>query len=195
MQSRLEQSISSLLHWVESHNYAAYDPGDGNNSFLNILTFNNLLLERLLQQSVYRAPFNLRPLFGIRPHVSTKGMGYMAWGYVKMFRLTGDKSYEERARQCLNWLVQHRSAGYKNFAWGNDFSFSSRGGKIPKGEPTIVWSSLIGQAFLEAHEVLGDATYLEVATSICDWILNLPKEETETGKLPKLCRLQANLDT
>ena len=181
MQSRLEQSISSLLHWVESHNYAVYDPGDGNNSFLNILTFNNLLLERLLQQSVYRAPFNLRPLFGIRPHVSTKGMGYMAWGYVKMFRLTGDKSYEERARQCLNWLVQHRSAGYKNFAWGNDFSFSSRGGKIPKGEPTIVWSSLIGQAFLEAHEVLGDATYLEVATSICDWILNLPKEETETG--------------
>src|SRR4051812_13955441 len=45
MQSRLRESIDSLVHWVEDHNYAAYDPGDGNNSFLHALTFNNLLLE------------------------------------------------------------------------------------------------------------------------------------------------------
>ncbi len=166
---------------MESHDYAAYDPGDGNNSFLHALTFNNLMLERILQQTVYRAPFNLRPFLGIRPHISTKGMGYMAWGYLKMFRLTGDESYEKRARHCLNWLMQHRSAGYQNFAWGNNFSFSSRGGKIPRGEPTIVWSSLIGQAFLEAYDVLGDEAFLEVATSTCDWIMGLPKEQTETG--------------
>ena len=166
---------------MESHHYAAYDPGDGNNSFLHAFTFNNLLLERFLQQAVYRAPFNLRPFLGIRPHTSTKGMGYMAWGYAKMLRLTGDPSYENRARHCLNWLIEHRSKGYKNFCWGNDFSFSSRGGKIPKGEPTIVWSSLIGQAFLEAHDVLGDTAYLEVAASICDWIMTLPREQTESG--------------
>jgi rhamnogalacturonyl hydrolase YesR len=181
MPSRLQQSISSLVDWVENHNYAAYDPGDGNNSFLHAFTFNNLLLERFLQQAVYRAPFNLRPFLGIRPHTSTKGMGYMAWGYAKMFRMTGDHSYEKRARHCLDWLMQHRSTRYENFCWGNDFSFSSRSGKIPKGEPTIVWSSLIGQAFLEAHNVLSDAAYLEVAASICDWILALPREQTQTG--------------
>jgi rhamnogalacturonyl hydrolase YesR len=181
LSAKLMRSIKMLTRWVEDHDYAAYDPGDGNNSFLHSLTFNNLLLERILQQAVYRAPFNLRPLLGIRPHTSTKGMGYMAWGYVKMWRFTGEPSYEKRARHCLNWLIQHRSTTYKDFCWGNDFSFSSRAGKIPKGEPTIVWSSLIGQAFMEAYEVLGDANYLEIASSVCDWISKLPKEETESG--------------
>jgi rhamnogalacturonyl hydrolase YesR len=178
---QLQQSIDRLRQWVESHNYAAYDPGDGNNSFLHFLTFGNLLFERLLQQAVYRAPFNLRPLLGIRPHTSTKGMGYMSWGYMKLFRLTGEPKYKDRARLCLDWLIRHRSTTYTDYCWGNDFSFSSRAGKIPKGEPTIVWSSLIGQAFVEAYDALGDAKYLQVASSICDWISKLPQEETENG--------------
>jgi rhamnogalacturonyl hydrolase YesR len=179
--TKIIRSINLLIRWVESHNYSAYDPGDGNNSFLHGLTFNNLLLERLLQQAVYRAPFNLRPWLGISPHTSTKGMGYMAWGYVKMWRFTGQPDYEKKARHCLDWLIQHRSKTYKEFCWGNDFSFSSRGGKIPKGEGTIVWSSLIGQAFIEAHEAFGDSSYLDVASNICDWILKLPREETRNG--------------
>jgi rhamnogalacturonyl hydrolase YesR len=178
---KLQRSIDRLLHWVESHNYAAYDPGDGNNSFLHFFTFNNLLLERILQQAVYRAPFNVRPLLGIRPHTSTKGMGYMAWGYTKLFRFTGEPKYRDQARYCLDWLVHHHSSSYTNYCWGNDFSFSTRAGKIPKGEPTIVWSSLIGQAFVEAYETFSDANYLRVASSICDWICQLPREETKSG--------------
>jgi len=167
--------------WVEKHDYSAYDPGDGNESFLHALTFNNLMLERILQQAVYRAPCNIRPLLGIRPHVSTKGMGYMAWGYVKMFKLTKDPRFAERARFCFDWLIQHKAPKYPQYCWGNNFSFSTRAGKIPKYEPTIVWSSLIGQAFLEGYEVLGEAKYLDVASSICDWILSLPREKTPTG--------------
>jgi rhamnogalacturonyl hydrolase YesR len=179
--TQLQESIHRLIQWLEEHEYAAYDPGDGNNSFLHLFTFNNLLLERLLQQAVYRAPFNLRPLLGIRAHTSTKGMGYIAWGYLKMFRMTGDSVYEKHARYCLDWLKANRSTGYEHYCWGNDFAFSSRTGKIPRGEPTIVWSSLIGQAFLEAHEILNDPAYLEMAASICDWILTLPREQTQTG--------------
>ena len=85
MQDKIARSIERLRRWVEAHDYKAYDPGDGNSSFLHALTFNNLLLERLLQQAVYRAPFNLRPWIGIRPHTSTKGMGYLAWGYTRLF--------------------------------------------------------------------------------------------------------------
>src|SRR4051794_4149947 len=85
MTAKVRDSMLRLVRWVESNDYRAYDPGDGNNSFLHALTFNNLLLERVLQQAVYRAPMNLRPLFGIKPHISTKGMGYMAWGYTRMY--------------------------------------------------------------------------------------------------------------
>ena len=34
---------------------------------------------------------------------------------------------------------------------------------------------------MDAHEVLGQARYLEIASSVCDWILKLPREETATG--------------
>jgi rhamnogalacturonyl hydrolase YesR len=40
---------------------------------------------------------------------------------------------------------------------------------------------LIGQAFVEAHEALGNQQYLEVASSTCDWILSLPREATKSG--------------
>ena len=180
-QEKLEKSIAQVTRWVEEHDYHAYDPGDGNNSFLHPLTFGNLFLERLLQQAVYRAPFNLRPWIGIRPHVSTKGMGYMAWGYAKMFKLTQDPRYRERATHCLEWLIEHRAPGYPDFCWGNDFMFSSRAGRIPAHEPTIVWSSLIGQSFLECHEAFGEHKYLEIATSIANWVMTLPREKTATG--------------
>ena len=150
-------------------------------SFLNAFTFNQHFFKRLLTGGVLRAPFNIRPWIGIKPHVSTKGMGYMAWGYLKRFRVTRDARYSERAVSCLDWLINHRAPGYSEYCWGNHFSFSTRGGTIPPQAPTIVWSSLIGHAFLEAHEVLGDTKYLDVAASICDWILRLPCEKTSTG--------------
>lgn len=181
MRDKLEQSIGKLVSWIEANDYKAYDPGDGNSSFLHALTFNSLFLERLLQQSVYRAPFNLRPLYGIRPHTSTKGMGYIAWGYTRMFARTQDPHCKDRAAACLKWLLEHRSPGYADHCWGNNFPFSSRAGKIPRFAPTIVWSSLIGQAFLAAYEAYAVPQYLEVASSICQWILKLPRQKTQPG--------------
>lgn len=181
MKNKIEHSIAALIGWLESHDYEAYDPGDGNLSFLNVFTFKNLLLERLLQQSVYRAPFNLRPLYGIKPHRSTKGIGYIGWGYTKLYATKSDPHYRERATMCFDWLLKNKSPGYPQFCWGNHFPFSSRGGKIPALEPTIVWSSLIGQAFVEAYEVFEERRYLEVASSICEWILKLPREKTASG--------------
>ncbi len=77
----VDASLDRLERWVEEHDYKAYDPGDGHLSYLRPLTFDQPTLERLLTAAVLRTPFNLRPLLGITPHTSTKGMGYMAWGY------------------------------------------------------------------------------------------------------------------
>jgi glycosyltransferase involved in cell wall biosynthesis/rhamnogalacturonyl hydrolase YesR len=181
MERKIEQSLSRLAQWVEDHDFKAYDPGDGQMSFLRALTFEKPVAKRLLTGVVLRAPFNVRPLMGIRPHTSTKGMGYMAWGYTKLFKLTGNAEHARRAKAGFQWLIENRSKNYPHFCWGNSFDFSTRAGTIPRGEPTIVWSGLIGQAFVEGYEVFGDAKYLEVASSICDWILTLPSEKTKTG--------------
>ena len=177
----IHRGIHGVSRWVEEHNYQAYDPGDGDLSFLSHLTFNRHFLRRLLTAAVLRAPFHVRPWIGIKPHTSTKGMGYMGWGYAKMHVLTKKEHYRSRAEFCFDWLMKNRSPEYSFYCWGNHFSFATRGGTIPKHTPTIVWSSLIGLAFLEAYEVFKISKYLEVAASTAEWVKILPREQTSSG--------------
>jgi len=174
----LENSVERVEKWVEEKGYKGYEPFDGLSSFLKPFTFHNLFLERLLQQLVRQSPSNLRPLLGVKPKESTKGRGYMAWGYLNMFKLTGRNTYREKAFRCLDWLDKNKAPGYVYHSWGNHFHYSSRSGRIPKYEPTIVWTSLIGQTFLEAYELFGRKEDLNIIKSISNWILQLPREET-----------------
>jgi len=105
----------------------------------------------------------------------------MGWGYVKMYTLTGAEEHRRRAESCFDWLMRNRSPVYEQYCWGNHFSFSTRAGTIPKHAPTIVWSSLIGLAFLEAYEVLSNPKYLEAAASTAEWVKSLPREQTARG--------------
>lgn len=105
----------------------------------------------------------------------------MAWGYLKMFELTRNSSYREKAAQCLDWLDVHKAPGFSTHSWANHFDFTSRSGKLPKHEPIIVWTSLIGHAYLDAYEIIGETRYLDIANSICGWILDLPRENTDKG--------------
>ncbi len=179
--TKLEASLGRLRSWVEENDYRGYEPFDGLSSRFRPLTFNTLLLERLLQQLVRQSPINLRPLLGIEPRESTKGRGYMAWGYLQMFRSTGDPVYKDKAVQCLDWLDRNKAPGYAHHSWGNHFDFSSRVGRLPGLEPIIVWTSLIGQAYLDAYEILGDKRFLDIAESVCSWILAVPRETTPNG--------------
>ena len=178
---RVEKSLAKLERWVVDHDYRGYEPFDGLSSVLRPLTFRNELAERLLQQAVRQSPINLRPLFGVKPLDSTKGRGYMAWGYLAMLRDRRDDVIRARAIECLEWLIKNKSPFYRDFSWGNHFDYSSRGGQMPKYEPTIVWTSLIGNAFLDGYEILKDERYLNVARSVCDWILSLPRDVNGTG--------------
>lgn len=177
----LERSLAAVQAWVEASRYRGYDPGDGLTSFLRPLTFGNLMAERILQQAIWKSPLNVRPFVGVRPLDSTKGRGFMAWGHVLKFRRQARLEDRAKAEECLTWLDQHREPGYVGHCWGNHFDFTTRSGRMLAHTPTIVWSGLIGQAFLEAFEEWGDERWLDVADSICRWILELPRETTPTG--------------
>jgi hypothetical protein len=177
----IHEALRRLETWIEEHNYEGYEPFDGLSSSLRPLTLGVELFERFLQQAVRQSPINLRPLVGVKPLPSTQGRGYMAAGYLKMYSFTGNSDYREKAMSMLRWLVEQKSPKFTEYSWANYFDYTSRGGHYPKGESTIVWTSLVGQVFLDAFEMLGEANYLEVADSVCRWILALPREETDTG--------------
>jgi rhamnogalacturonyl hydrolase YesR len=177
----IESAINKVEKWVEQQKYCGYEPFDGLSSILRPITFNNIFAERLLQQLVRQCPVNLRPILGIKPQESTKGRGYMAWGYLKRFKVTADQEYIRKSDMCFDWLLKNTASQYTKPSWGNHFDFTSRAGRLPKHEPIIVWTSLIGQAFLDAFELTCNELYLEAASAICDWILNLPREKTLKG--------------
>jgi rhamnogalacturonyl hydrolase YesR len=167
------ESFENLDHWLSENDFKAYDPFDGLNSkILNRLTFDNHYLRIILQQTVRRFPINIRPYLGIRKEASSKGMAFCASGYLKMFQATGERVYREKAESCLDWLEKNYCNGYSGYAWGNHFSYESRGGKIPLNVPTIVWTSLITNVFFDAYELLGEPRYFDVAKSACNFIIN-----------------------
>lgn len=175
------RSLDRVERWIEDHGYKGFEPFDGLTSFFLPLTFGSLFARQALQQAVRRFPVDVRPLIGVKPLESTKGRGYVAWGYLKRYRLTGDPAYRDKALACLDWLERNRSPLYPEHSWGNHFFYASRSGYIRKHESTVVWTGLIGQVFLEAYELFGLPRHREIVGSIADWIMRLPREETPRG--------------
>ena len=98
-------------------------------------------------------------------------MGFFAQGYLALYDTYGDDSYLERAKYCLDWLTNNHAQGYSGYCWGNHFDYQARGGRIAHGVPTVVWTGLIGHAFMDAYELLHEPQYLDVAQSACECIL------------------------
>jgi hypothetical protein len=178
---RIKESLDRVEHWVEAHNYEGYEPFDGMSSWARPLAFGNLFAERLLMQLIRQSPWNLRPLFGVRPMPSTKGQGYMARGYLALFRTTGSQEYLDKATRCLEWLDKHKASRFRNHSWSNHFDFVSRGGSYTSDDPIIVWTALITHAYLDAFEITKRDWFLDIAQSACQWILQLPRERTSSG--------------
>jgi hypothetical protein len=166
--SSIEDSLDRLERWIDVHDFKGYEPFDGLTSFLLPLTLNSVTARQIFQQAVRRVPLNLRPFLGIKPLDSTKGRGYVAWGYLKRYRHTNDPTYRDKAFYCLDWLDRNKSPLYPQHSWGNHFTYASRSGDIPKHESTIVWTGLIGQVYLEAYALFGKPRHREIVESIAD---------------------------
>lgn len=169
--SMVYESIGRLSHWLEENDYRGYDTFDGlSTPFLRPLTFDSKLLRIVLQQSVRRFILNLRPLLSIPREHSSKGMGFLARGFIRLHQTTGDLLWADKAKFTLQWLIDNQLPGYSGACWGNHFDYQSRGFYIPRGLPTVVWTSLIGQAFIDAYDHFKEDRYLKIAVSACEHI-------------------------
>jgi hypothetical protein len=172
VKTQLHESITRLADWLERNDYSGYDTFDGLNArFARPFTFETKFMRTLLQQGVRRFPINLRPLLGVAKSRSTKGMGFLARGFIRMHAATGETTWRGKAESALQWLTEHQSDGYSGACWGNHFDYQSRSSYVPRGLPSVVWTSLIGHAFLDAYDHLQKPGSLQVAVSCCEHIL------------------------
>jgi polysaccharide biosynthesis protein VpsJ len=168
---QIADSIGRLSDWLVKHDYRGYDTFDGLNAkYVRPLTFENNILRMVLQQGVRRFPINLRPLLGVATSRSTKGMGFLARGFIRMHQATGNSIWKDQAEMALQWLIDNQEPGYSGASWGNHFDYQSRSTYVTKNIPSVVWTSLIGHAFLDGYEYFQREKYLQIAVSACEHI-------------------------
>ena len=171
VKNQLYESIHRLVDWLERNNYRGYDTFDGLNArFVRPLTFETKFLRTVLQQGVRRFPINLRPMLGVAKARSTKGMGFLARGFIRLHEATNEGVWADKANFALQWLLENQSPGYRGACWGNHFDYQSRSFYATKNMPSVVWTSLIGHAFIDAYEHFHRESFLEVAASACEHI-------------------------
>jgi rhamnogalacturonyl hydrolase YesR len=174
--------IENLKSYVEQERYKGYDPYDALNSpLLKTLSFNSKPLRIAFIQSLKRLPINPRPLLGISKGFNPKGLGLFLWGYAKLYSIEKKAEYMEKIAHLLGLLEGLRSRGYSGNCWGYNFDWQSRAFYVPKFTPTIVNSSFIGHALLDAYRHTGDEKALKMALSIKDFILNDLNRKEDDG--------------
>jgi len=172
IQAKVQNCIEEMLSYIESADYAGYDPYDALNSpLIRRIGANNKWVRIGATHLIRRSPVNLRPLFGIRKGHNPKGIGLFLWGYSRLYALTKQQRYLERIDYILNLLEQLQSKGYSGNAWGYNFDWQSWTFMRPKDTPTIVNSSFIGHALIDCYELTGSQQALEMAIPIKGFIL------------------------
>jgi len=161
----LEEILRLILKYAQRENFKGYDPYDALNSpILNRIAFNKYL-RIFFTQLIKHFPFNIRKLLFIKKDYNPKGIGLFLSVYSKLKDV--DNYYILK-----NLLLNLASKGYSGYCWGYNFPWQSRVFYLKPFTPTIVNTSFIAHAFLDAYETFSNKQDLEVASSTIDFILN-----------------------
>jgi hypothetical protein len=166
-------AIAKLRTFIESQSFRGYDPYDALNSpLLRLISVGRKYPRIAMIQLMKRLPWNLRPLLLIPKGLNPKGLGLFLWGYAKLYEATGDPTCREICEQHIGLLKETQSGGWSGAAWGYNFDWQSRAFFVPKGTPTIVNSSFIGHALLDAYEFCGLEAARDLAVKIRPFLLH-----------------------
>ena len=162
MTDLFQTSYDQLLTWCRDRDFAGHDPFDALNSTVFQATplANSRNARFIWTQLIKRSPVDLRAVARVPAQKNAKG--------IALFALATLKSSEADARKLLSDLADLAVEGYSGAAWGYNFDWQSRNFFAPRGTPTIVPTAFAARAFVEAAD---DPESLEIARSVCDFIL------------------------
>lgn len=164
--------VRKLQNYIESRDYAGYDPYDALNSpVLKFLSSRSKWVRIAFTQTFKRLPVNVRPILGVKKDHNPKGLGLFLSGYAKLYAVEKKPEYLEKIDYLLSLLEKLKSKGYSGNCWGYNFDWQNRVMLVPKNTPTIVNTSFIGHALLDCFEYTSNQQALDIAVSIKDFIL------------------------
>lgn len=185
MEFKFQSSFEKLVSFCEKENFKGYDPYDGlNSSFFQAIPLvrENRLARLVWIQGFKRLPFNIRPIFGVKKDYNPKALGLFLSGYCALYHKDPQSEYLNHIHFFIKKIFELVSPGMSGACWGYNFDWQARAFFQPKYTPTVVASTFIANALLDAYEILRDERLLQKARSTCDFILNdLNRTYAENG--------------
>ncbi|HIC99853.1 MAG TPA: hypothetical protein EYP05_00730 [Piscirickettsiaceae bacterium] len=182
----LQQSINGLSNWIEKNGYAGWDPYDikGLDISLKIQQLGDKnLFGKIIRKGYFSFtdlfPNVSRKLLNVRPLENAKGIGLVLTSYSKLYKITQNEVYLEKALKYANWLDKNRCKSYIGYNWGYPFDWQSAI-FIPRGTPSSVVTYTVGNGFYELYKVTNDKKYLDICIGICEFFtkeLNITYED------------------
>jgi len=174
MSEKIRNSLSKLTNYCKSEAFKGFDPYDGLNStlFQAIPVISKNRIARLVWIQLFkRSPLNLRAATGVKKDYNPKALGLFLSGYCNLYKQFKEQEYLE----LINFLSEQLSSlineSYSGACWGYNFDWQAKAFFQPKNTPTVVATTFIGSAFLDAYDITREDKLLNIARSACDFIL------------------------
>jgi len=174
MNNEIRNSFFKLKAYCESESYKGYDPYDGlNSSLFQALPFisKNRIARLIWIQLFKRSPINLRRITGIKKDYNPKALALFLTGYCNLYKLYSEEEYLEKINFFVLKILELRNMDWSGACWGYNFDWQAKAFFQPQYTPTVVATTFIGSALLDAYEITKDEQLLEKARSACDFIM------------------------
>jgi len=179
--NRLEDSLTSLVNYIERESFKGYDPYDILNAQIDFSRFGRKVAA-VFTQIHKRNPLNIRSLIGIKKDLNPKGAGLLLKAYCLLFRKTKESKYLEKADYLFNWLIQNYSEGYSGKCWGYNFDWASPGNYLKAYTPSVVVTSFVTDGVFEYYKIKKSKEVGDIIRSSAHYIINdIPVSHFDEG--------------
>lgn len=173
---KVEKSFARLEQYCRDEKFRGWDPYDGlaSKAFMAMPLLPRKKTARLIWiQFIKKMPLNMRGILKIDKGYNPKGLALFISGYSILSRLEKYqdncvKQIEELAAKIINLSIP----GYSGTCWGYNFDWQAKAFFQKRNTPTIVATSFVSNALLDAYEVTQNDDYLQAAISSKDFIIN-----------------------
>jgi hypothetical protein len=169
----IRDCIASLMAYCQKNNWAGFDPYDALNSrVFNFTPFAKSRVCRIaITQIMKRLPVNLRPLLLVPREQNPKAIALFLMALLKLSKL-GLLDQKDLVGDMVEKLVALRSPNTSYWCWGYSFPWQTRRDLVPRWSPNLVCTSFVANALLDAYEQTQETSYLSMARSAGDYLLN-----------------------
>ncbi|TMT86901.1 antibiotic ABC transporter permease [Haloterrigena sp. H1] len=189
--------LESTLEYARKRDYVGPDYGDGMSSaLLQSLPVENRWLNIAVQETVKRAPVDVRPLFRVEPRRNYKGgalfsMANLNYAELQAKRDTAsDPKFDPLAetKRLADWLVEERCTGYNGFCGGHRHEIQHFHTKGVPNDPDIVSTAYAVKALLRAARI--DEEYAEIARTAASFLV----EDLNYREVPEGAKIDYHLN-